>query len=148
VGAGSPVSTVSLTCGLVPPIMRTTGQSSEGRVKQVSAWGDFWFTLARRRVYAGGILSPLSAEWVHKAYFEVNQERRPNPCPPYTCQFRVFDAKDRAIHFRANGNTMAEMLRHGLQQTGQWDLQMQLCLLAVVTENLLHKLERIREQDV
>lgn len=117
-------------------------------MRQVSAWGQFWFALAERRVYGGGILSPASAEWVHKAYFDANGWVRPDPSPPYTCQFRVFDAKDRPIHFRANGDSMASMLRHGLQQTGQWDLPMQLRLLAVVTENLLYQLERNREHDV
>lgn len=102
-------------------------------IRQVSAWGQFWFDLGSiYRVHGCGIYTPL---WTHEPK-PVHRGRY------YSTWFRMTDAGP--IYYSVNGDTMWEMMRDGLVQTGCHDLRMKLALLAVIMEDIAYELGESR----
>lgn len=99
-------------------------------IQQASAWGQFWFVLsARYRVQGSAIYTP---EW--------HQPRPQHRGKYYSTWAKWNDAGP--VYYSVNGDTMVQMLRNGLEQTGCYDVRMGFALLAVLVEQITQRLER------
>lgn len=92
-------------------------------IRQVSAWGQFWADLsAIHRVHGTGITTPLCRHLPHP----------PHRGAYYSTWIRWHG--NSPIYLAVDGDTMADMLRDGLVQTGCYNLRMKLALVAVLAE--------------
>jgi hypothetical protein len=97
-------------------------------IRQASAWGQFWRDLSDRHdVHGCGIYTPLWHEPrpLHRGRY-------------YSTWFRMvpYAGGRSPIYYSVNGDTMWEMMRDGLNQTGTNNLQMKLALLNCVIEHI------------
>lgn len=100
-------------------------------IRQVSAWGQFWFDLsAQHRVQGSGITTPLCHHLPHPAH----RGRY------YSTWIKWFNGSP--IYYGVDGSTMTEMIRDGLIKTGTYNLRMKVALLAVLLEEIEFKLAR------
>jgi hypothetical protein len=100
-------------------------------IRQVSAWGQFWFDLsAQHNVQGAGIVTPLCEHLPH---------------PPYRGAYYSTWVKwhnGSPIYHSVDGATMTQMIRNGLIKTGCYNLRMKVALLAVLLEDIHYKLAR------
>lgn len=94
-------------------------------MKQVSAWGQFWFDLS-------------SLHGVHGcAIFTPRCDHIPRPAHRgiyYSTWYRMTPTG--AVYYHVDGDTMSDMMLDGLRKTGCMNLRMKLSLLATVIEHV------------
>ncbi len=100
-------------------------------MRQVSAWGQFWFDLSSQfRVHGCAIFTPSCTHIprpLHRGRY-------------YSTWVRHSDHG--AIYYSVNGDTMLDMLRDGLVQTGAMSARMKLALLTLAVEDLEQAMRR------
>lgn len=113
-------------------------------MRQVSAWGQFWFDLSSlHRVQGGAIFSPLSSDHIRRSYVEMNRTGQ-SWRKPYFSMWVKWHGKS-AVYVPVEGDTMTQMIRDGLIKTGCYNLRMKIALLAVLAEEIEYRLSRIGE---
>lgn len=99
-------------------------------MRQVSAWGQFWWDLAAlHKVHGCGITTPLQTgnKPVHRGrYFSTWY--RSTPLGP--------------VYYPVDGDTMIGMMRNGLVQTGCSNVRMKTALLNVAVEMVTVEMEK------
>lgn len=111
-------------------------------IRQVSAWGQFWFDLSSlHRVSGGAIFTPRCSDQIKRSYVQMNRVSQ-SWRKPYFSTWVVHTPRG-AIYYSVEGNTMVQMLRDGLQKTGCLNLRMKIALFAVLLEEIEYRLERL-----
>jgi len=101
-------------------------------IRQVSAWGQFWADLSELYgVHGCGITTPLQTHLP------------PQPWKKAYHGLWVSHRSGAAVYREAQGDTMIEYLRDGLQIWGCYNLRMKVALLAVLLEEIEFRLERL-----
>lgn len=111
-------------------------------IRQASAWGQFWADLSEQhRVHGCAIFTPLSHDWIKRAYVQENRVKQ-DWRKPYFSTWVKWTSRGPVYH-AVEGDTMTELLRDGLRKTGCLNLRMKIALLAVLVEEIEYRVSRI-----